>query len=132
MIIFFYKKEGENMHRKTRILSLMIINLFIFSLTTFTFAGGVDPVSIVGSGPDLSGVDTLYGLGNTILGILQYVGGGVAIIAAIVLGMKYMYSSPDAQAEIKKKLMPFIIGGVLVFGATSLVKIVETFVGEII
>ena len=43
-----------------------------------------------------------------------------------------MYSSPDAQAEIKKKLMPFIIGGVLVFGATSLVKIVETFVGEII
>ena len=120
------------MHRKTRILSLMIINLFIFSLTTFTFAEGVDPVSIVGSGPDLSGVDTLYELGNTILGIFQYVGGGVAIIAAIVLGMKYMYSSPDAQAEIKKKLMPFVIGGVLVFGATSLIKIVETFVGEII
>ena len=36
------------------------------------------------------------------------------------------------KAEIKRKLMPFIIGGVLVFGATSLVKIVETFVGEIL
>ena len=59
------------MHRKTKILSLIIINFFIFSLTMFSFAGGMDPISIAGSGPDLTGVDTLYGLGNTILGIIQ-------------------------------------------------------------
>ena len=56
----------------------------------------------------------------------------MASIAAIILGIKYMYSSPEDKAEIKKKLVPFIIGGVLVFGAVQLVKIVETFVGEII
>lgn len=120
------------MHRKTKILSLIIINFFIFSLTMFSFAGGMDPISIAWSGPDLTGVDTLYGLGNTILGIIQYVGAGVAVIATLLLAMRYMYSSPDDKAEIKRKLMPFIIGGVLVFGATSLVKIVETFVGEIL
>ena len=120
------------MHRKTKILSLIIINFFIFSLTMFSFAGGMDPISIAGSGPDLTGVDTLYGLGNTILGIIQYVGAGVDVIATLLLAMRYMYSSPDDKAEIKRKLMPFIIGGVLVFGATSLVKIVETFVGEIL
>ena len=71
-------------------------------------------------------------MGNVILGIIQYVSIGVASIAEIILGIKYMYSSPEDKAEIKKKLVPFIIGGVLVFGAVQLVKIVETFVGEII
>mgnify|MGYP004480635467 FL=1 len=46
--------------------------------------------------------------------------------------MKNMYRSPDDKAEIKRKLMPFIIGGIMVFGAISLVKIVEGFVGEIL
>lgn len=39
MIIFFYKKEGENMHKKiTRIISILVIILFIYSLTNNVFA----------------------------------------------------------------------------------------------
>ena len=66
------------------------------------------------------------------MGIFQYIGAGVAVIATLVLAIRYMYSSPNEKADIKSKLMPFIIGGVLVFGAVSLVKIAETFSGEIL
>ena len=38
----------------------------------------------------------------------------------------------NEKADIKSKLVPFIIGGVLVFGAVSLVKLAETFAGEIL
>lgn len=120
------------MHKKTRILSLAIINLLILSFITFSFAGELDPEAIVKNSPDLNGVEDLYAIGGTIIAIIQYIGVGVAIIATLILAMKYMYSSPDDKAEIKRKLMPFIIGGIMVFGAISLVKIVEGFVGEIL
>ncbi len=123
------------MHNKTKKKIFITIISSILLLCYFcklVFATGLeDPTSIV-TGPDMTGVKTLFNLGNVILGIIQYVSIGVASIAAIVLGIKYMYSSPEDKAEIKKKLVPFIIGGILVFGAVQLVKLVEIFVGEII
>ena len=74
----------------------------------------------------------MYDTGNIILGIFQYIGAGVAVIATLVLAIRYMYSSPNEKADIKSKLIPCIIGGVLVFGAVSFVKIAETFSGEIL
>lgn len=92
----------------------------------------LDPTTIVEDKPGLKGVDSLYDIGNIILGIFQAIGAGVAVIAALILAIKYMYSSPNEKADIKSKLIPFIIGGVLVFGAVSLVRIAETFSGEIL
>ena len=83
-------------------------------------------------GPSADGTKDLYNIGNIILGIFQVIGIGCALIALLVLGIRYMYSAPDEKAEVKKKLIPFVIGGILVFGATSLIKIVETFTNEII
>lgn len=120
------------MHKKiTRIISMLIVILFIVSLTSRVFAE-IDPTTLVDDKPGLKGVDSLYEVGNIILGIFQYIGAGVAVIAALVLAIKYMYSSPNEKADIKSKLIPFIIGGVLVFGAVSLVRLAETFAGEIL
>ena len=134
MIIFFYKKEGENLYKKTiRIINILLIIIYILSCTSMVFAQAIDPLAVVNSGINAqSGTSTLYTLGNAILGILQYVGVGVAIIATLILAMKYMYSAPEEKAEVKKKLIPYIIGGVLVFGAIQLVKLVEVFTNEII
>jgi len=123
----------QNSIKKKVIFTIIEIILFVTCISNIAFAGGLDPVSIISTGPDgKTGVGKLNELGNAILGIIQYVGLGVAVIAALVLGMRYMYSSPDEKAEIKKKLIPFIIGGFMVFGAIQLVKIVEIFVGEIV
>lgn len=118
--------------KKIIISIIMVLFVSLFYLCPSILANLDDPTSIVGNGPDgTTGVGTLATLGNAILGIIQYVGIGVSVIATLVLGMRYMYSSPDDKAEIKKKLIPFIIGGVLVFGAVRLVILVETFVGDI-
>ena len=89
-------------------------------------------LALLEAGPSADGTNSLYTVGNIILGIFQVIGIGVAMIALFILAIRYMYSSPDEKAEVKKKLIPFVIGGVLVFGATSLVRIVETFANEII
>lgn len=123
------------MHKKiiARIISIVFIIIYILSFTTTVLGQEIDPIAVIGNGPDPSsgGVTSLYQLGNTILGILQYIGVGVAVIATLMLAMKYMYTSPDEKAEVKKKLIPYIIGGFLVFGAVQLVKLVEIFTKEI-
>lgn len=123
------------MHNKTKkkiFITIIITLAFLSCFTKLVLATGIDDPTTLISGPDSTGVGELNKLGNVILGIIQYVSIGVASIAALVLGMRYMYSSPEEKAEIKKKLVPFIIGGVLVFGAIQLVKLVEIFVGDII
>lgn len=123
------------MHKKTivRIISIVFITIYILSFCLTVLGAEIDPIAVIGNGPDPSsgGVSTLYDLGNTILGILQYIGVGVSIIACLILAIKYMYTSVDEKAEVKKKLIPFIIGGFLVFGAVQLVKILEIFTKEI-
>ncbi len=119
---------------KRKLKKIIIISLFTvimsISLGRNTF-GIEDPESIVGSyTPGSDGVSTLYTLGNNILSIIQIIGAGVAVVATLVLAMKYMYSAPEDKATIKKQLIPFIIGGVLVFGATSLVKLAEALAGD--
>ena len=123
------------MHRKTKkkiVITIINVILLLCCFSKLAFATGIDdPTSLI-SGPDSTGVGELNKLGNVILGIIQYVSIGVASMATFLLGIRYMYSSPEDKAEIKKKLIPFIIGGVLVFGAIQLVKVVEIFVGEIV
>lgn len=123
----------QNSIKKKVAFTIIGIIIYVTCISNIAFAGGMDPLSIINGGPDgTTGVGELNKLGNAILGIIQYVGLGVAVIATLILGMRYMYSAPDEKAEIKKKLIPFIIGGFMVFGAIQLVKIVEIFVNEII
>ena len=107
--------------------------VFIISGTMITYAEEMDPTSIVdGSGYGAGGTEDLYKVGNIILNIFQVIGGGVAVVATLVLAMRYMYSAPEEKATIKKQMIPFVIGGVLVFGATSLIKIFANFSNELL
>lgn len=63
-------------------------------------------------------------IGNAILGVIRGVAGTCAAISAVVLGIRYVYSAPGDKAEIKKRMMPFVIGSVLAFGSLTLVDMV--------
>lgn len=68
---------------------------------------------------------------NTILGLVQVAGTGVALIAISLLGIKYMVASIEEKAEIKKYLVGAVIGGILVFGGTGIAKILATLANDI-
>lgn len=65
-------------------------------------------------------------LANTILGALTWIGVAIAIGMLIYLGIKYVTSSPDGKADLKGKLGVYILGLVLILGATGIVKFLET------
>ena len=59
-----------------------------------------------------------------VIGIIMMVGTFVAICASIYLGIKYMLSSVEEKADIKKKMIPFIVGAAIFFGATVILRII--------
>lgn len=73
----------------------------------------------------IQNADSLLVIGNTIIGIIQFVGSIVSIIIVIVVGIKYMIGSIEEKAEYKKTMMAYVIGAILLFSITNVVKIVS-------
>ena len=61
---------------------------------------------------------------SVVLGIVQAVGYTVSVITATIVGIKYLLTSPDGKAEIKKQAYTYLIGCVLLFAGTTFVTII--------
>ena len=61
---------------------------------------------------------------DLIYNIFLAVGLVVAVICGLILGIQFMMSSSEGQAEVKEKLVPFIVGCVVIFGAFGIWKLV--------
>lgn len=64
---------------------------------------------------------------NIAFRLIQYAGTGIALIMVMILGMKYMLSSVEEKAEIKKQAIPVFVGSGFIFAASQLVAIVGKF-----
>lgn len=115
--------------RIVKILSIaLMVAMIAMCLQNVAFADMPDPSSFKGSTSTTSG--TFTSVLNTILGIAQVVGVAVAVIMLIVLAIKYISSAPSDKADIKKHAIIYIVGAVVLFGASGLLQIVKTFTNE--
>ena len=62
-------------------------------------------------------------LGGKIVGVIQAIGTVVAIVMLLVVGITYMTKSPEGKAEYKKSMGNYIVGALLIFGATTVVSL---------
>ena len=82
---------------------------------------------------DFSGIYSAQGTskvttaGGKVLGIAQAVGIASGVIFLVILGIKYMTSSTDDKATIKEKLVPYLIGAVLMFGGSAILGMIAKF-----
>lgn len=85
-----------------------------------TAGSGFDPNLIPDGTVDANMKKTANRVSGTVFTILQIAAFGGIIFA----GIKYMYSSADQRADIKKNMIYLAIGMVLVFGASTVAKFV--------
>lgn len=82
-----------------------------------------------------TGADTPTDIVNNFIGsiiyILQILFMALAVIMAMALAIKYMASSVNEKAEIKKHLTIYVLGVVLLFAASGLVALLRKFFVEI-
>lgn len=68
---------------------------------------------------------------GAIISVLRIVATGVAIIMIIAVAMKYMSSAPGDRAEIKKHAVIYVVGAIVLFGASGILTIIQNFAKSI-
>lgn len=69
---------------------------------------------------------------NIIVSIFQVVAIGVAAIMLTSLGIKYMVSSVNEKAEIKKHATVYIVGAIIAFGSSGILEIFKQFITKLL
>lgn len=107
----------------------LIVAMVAMCLSNVVFAAVPDPSKFDG---DTSGntAGKFSSILKTVLGIVQVIGVAVAIIMLIVLAIKYISAAPGDKAEIKKHAVVYIVGAVVLFGASGLLGIIKNFADE--
>lgn len=59
-----------------------------------------------------------------VLGVIQAIGYAVGITVLTFIGIKYVLSTPEGKADLKKQLVPYLIGAILLLSGTTLVLII--------
>lgn len=95
--------------------------VIIFILCFFQVAYGFSVTDI--SGTSISNDDALN-LGNKLITVCSVIGSVLSVVFLIVIGLKYMTGSIEEKAEYKKNLMPYVIGCILVFAASTIAGII--------
>lgn len=107
-----------------RIINIILVLILILTFTTPVFADVPSPTQFTGKSSD--GSKQLSSFGNIVLGMVQVVAVAVAVIMLVVLGVKYMSAAPGEKADIKKGAVLYIVGAILLFGASGVLGIIKS------
>jgi len=121
-----------------RLFILMIffgIIIILNSNTVFASAtigkDGVNKFTTALSTVDTSRTTTIGATSNfigSIIYVFSIIGSGIATIMLIVLAIKYIGSAPNEKAEIKKHLVMYVLGVVILYASSGLLNILRMFV----
>lgn len=111
----------------------LILTLFIAVFCTYTIVFADSPFvatieQFEGKDGGLEGKEFATDIIKQVLTAIRVFAAGLAIIMITVMGIKYMMAAPTEKAEVKTKLINFIIGIALVVAATTIIDLVREFV----
>ena len=114
------------MVKKILIVFIVIIIVMCFSLHVMAFSQ--DDLNAMKNISNPSNYGTFTAKASFVLGIAQAVGIITAIVCLIMMGIKLVGGSLEDKAEVKKALIPYVIGTVLLFGAVGIMQGVKSMV----
>lgn len=115
------------MKKTVKLISILLfVAMISISLTTVVSASGIDAANLANQlkGNTSTAQGDVVNIGNKIIGIITTVGVVVAVVILLVLGIKYMMGSASEKAEYKKTMIPYLVGAILIFGASAITKVV--------
>lgn len=119
-------------NNKLLIIAMAILTLMIFFIPTYSYAtnpidnpnyyepGTIKPEDTIG----------ITEKANKILPVISTIGITVAVIALMILGIKYMIGSVEEKAEYKKSMIPYIIGILLLVSTSAIVGLIAQLTQE--
>ena len=102
------------MKKRMKILSFALIVMSILLMAT-VFASYDKLKGFTPSDQGTGAMNTV----QVILGFVQFVGYAIAVGMLIYVGIKYVMASADEKANLKNALVRYVIGAVLIAGASA-------------
>lgn len=115
-----------------KILAAMLTILMLtacMSSTVFAETDYLSPDSITVN-DNTGAAEQFQSAAGNVIAIVQVVAIAVAIVMLIVLAIKYISSAPNDKAEIKKHAVIYVVGAVILFGASGILQLIKTFAGK--
>ena len=114
-----------------KIMTVFILGiLFIALMSTNVSAGEIDMGKLSNiSNP--TGVASLTEMSGKIISVIYTVAVLASVAMMLVIGIKYITSSPDQKASLKARAIPYLIGAFLVFGTANILRFISTMAGWI-
>lgn len=113
------------MNKNVKIISiiLFVTILSIFIVMPISMAATSEE-TVIGTlfNTEATGNAQITSVGGKIVSIITTIGIIVAVIVLLILGIKYMMGSASEKAEYKKTMIPYLVGAVLIFGASAIAK----------
>ena len=108
---------------KTLAILLLVVITMVMAMGNIVNASSSDQVDNLFKEGSVK-VDGINSVGANIVSIITTIGIIVAVIVLLILGIKYMMGSASEKAEYKKTMIPYLVGAVLIFGASAIAKAV--------
>ncbi len=126
----------ETRYRKIILMSIIFTIFVLFA--TISYGASITDI-FQGADNFISGADSNVGFDQevvqdsfaTIYEILSIVGVVIVVLVGAILGIKFMISSLEERAEIKKLLITYVVGSVVIFGAFNIWKLVVDILGTL-
>lgn len=115
---------------KKIVIYIVVFLCTIITLTNFCYA--IDTGAYSNIYTDNNKQTSIFDAGGLILGVAQTVGMAVAILMIVILGIKYIISSPEDKATIKDKAVIYVTGAVIIFAASGLVGMIGKWSTEVV
>lgn len=117
--------------KSVKVLLILLISIFVISvMQNLVFAvSTTDAITAMGNmeGADIEdGTGKLGNIINAVIGLIQVAGTGISMIMVTMLGIKYLLAAPSDKADVKKQIVPLVVGAIILFAAVNLVSIVAT------
>ena len=74
-----------------------------------------------------TGTEQVKTFGENIMGVINVAGVVIAVIILMILGIKYMRGSAEEKADYKKTMIPYLVGAILIFAASTIANVIYQF-----
>ena len=117
-----------------KIISCTLIILLFITIST------VEATSVIGDiqnnmKQNTSVSNSVVSTGKTVMGVLDIIATGIAILMILYIAIKYMMSAPEGKAEYKKTATVYEIGAVIIFIApklaSAIMKVSQNITGKL-
>lgn len=113
------------MKKTSKLIVALLIILSIVMISVSSFAEGTLTPGSFGTGTiDKEQTSIIQDMGGQIIGVVRTIGVLVAVVILLILGIKYMVGSAEEKADYKKSMIPYLVGAVLIFAASTIAGIV--------